>query len=74
MSIPGNVLDCQPTRRDSDELHDTSKNLATSSRTLRKERIETSGSEEPLQSIPLPFFSGEGKGKKVYTTEIVLCL
>ena len=51
MSIPG-----QPARRDHEELHDTTKNLATSSEILRKEGIEKSGSEEPLQSILLPCF------------------
>ena len=52
MRISGNVFDCQPARRDPDELHDTSKNLATSSKVLRREGIEKSGCEEPLQSIP----------------------
>ena len=54
MGIPGNVLDCQPARRDIDELHDTSKNLATSSGILRKEGNVKC--EELLRSIPLPCF------------------
>ena len=57
MSIPGNVFDCQHARRDPDELHNESRNLATSLAILRQEGIENSGSEEPLQSIPLPCFS-----------------
>ena len=31
MSIPGNVFDRQHARRDPDEVHDDSRNLATSS-------------------------------------------
>ena len=54
MSIPGNVFNCQPVRRDPDELHKTSKNLATLSCVLRREGIEKRGSEEPSQSIHLP--------------------
>ena len=73
MSTPGNVLDCQPARRGPDELHDTSKNLASSSGILRREGIEKSGSEEPLQSIHIPCFQGRAR-ENVYTTEIVLCL
>ena len=64
MNIPGNAFDCQPVRRDPDELHNTSKNLATSSGILRREGSEKSGSEEQLQSIPLRCFSGESKGKE----------
>ena len=56
MSILGNVIDCQPARRDPDELHNTSKNLEKSSGSLRREGIEKRGSEEPLQSIPLLCF------------------
>ena len=73
MSIPGDVIDCQPARRDPHELHDISKNLATSSGIPRKEGIEKSGSEEPLQSMPSPCFQVRAR-KKVWTTEIVLCL
>ena len=47
MSIPGNVFNCQPARRDPDELHKTSKNLAILSGVLRREGIEKRGSEEP---------------------------
>ena len=61
MSIPGNVFDFQSARRDPDELHNTSKNLATSSGILRREGIEKSVSEEPLQSIPLPWFQGRAR-------------
>ena len=53
MSIPGNVFDRQHARRDPDELHNDSRNLATLSSIVRKEGIENSGSEEPLQSTPL---------------------
>ena len=65
MSIPGNVLDFQPARRDPDEMHNTSKNLATSSGILRKEGIEKNGSEEPLQSIPLPCFQERAMEKSL---------
>ena len=64
MSIPGHVFDCQHARRDPDELHNDSRNLTTSSGIQRKEGIEKSESEEPLQSIPLPCFSGKAKQKK----------
>ena len=36
MSIPGNVFECQHARRDPDELHDDSRNLATTSAILRR--------------------------------------
>ena len=62
MSIPGNVFDCQHVRRDPDELHNDSRNLATSLAILRTEGIEKSGSEEPLQSILLPCFSQKARG------------
>ena len=64
MSISGNVFDRLHAQRDSDELHSDSRNLATSLAILRTEGIENSGSEEPLQSIPLPCFSVR-VGKKV---------
>ena len=64
MSIPGNVFDCQHIRRDPDELHNDSRNLATSLAILRKEGIENSGSAEPLQSILLPCFSVRAKRSK----------
>ena len=48
----------------SDELHNDSRNLAI----LRKERVDNSGCEEPLQSITLPCFSVREQGKKVWTT------
>ena len=53
MSIPGNFFDCQHARLESDELHNDSRNLATSSAMLRTEGMEKSESEEPLQSTPL---------------------
>ena len=61
LSIPVIVFVCQPARRDLDALHNTSRNLATSSGILRREGIENSGSEEPLQSIPLPCFQGRAR-------------
>ena len=57
MSTRGDVFDCQRARRDPDELHNDSRNLAASSAILRREGIEKSGSEEPLQPIFLPCFS-----------------
>ena len=57
ISIPGNVFDCQHARRNSDELHNDSNNLATLSAILRTEGIEKIESEEPLQSIPISCFS-----------------
>ena len=63
MSIRGHVFDCQHARRDPDELYNYSRNLATPSGILRKEGIDNSGSEEPLQSIPLPCFSVRARRK-----------
>ena len=63
VSIPGDAIDCQPARRDLDELHDTSKNLETSLGILRKEGMEKSGSEEPLQSMFLPCFQERAREK-----------
>ena len=51
MSIPGNVFDCQLVRRVLEKLHNDFRNLATPSGIQRREGIEKSGSEEPLQSI-----------------------
>ena len=56
MSILGNVFDCQHAQRDRDELHNYSRNLATLLAMLRLEGTEKSGSEEPLQSIPISCF------------------
>ena len=64
MSIPGNVFDRQHAQRDSDELHNDSRNLATSLAILRTEGIDTSGSEEPLQSIPSPCCFSKREEKK----------
>ena len=61
MSIPGSVFDCQPARRVPEELHNDSRNLAASSGIQRREEIKKSGSEEPLQTIHLPCFSGNAK-------------
>ena len=49
-------FDCQLARRDSEELHGDWRNLATPWRIQRREGIENSGSEEPLQSILLACF------------------
>ena len=65
MSIPGNVFDRQHVRRDPDELHNDSSNLATLSAILRTEGIETSASEEPLQSILLLCFSVSARRKNL---------
>ena len=65
MSIPGSVFDCQPARRVRKELHNDSRNLTTPSGIQRREGIEKSGSEEPLQSIPLPCFSGRAEEKSL---------
>ena len=51
MNTHGNVFDWQHAPWDPDELHNDSRNLATSLATLRTEEIEKSGSEETLQSI-----------------------
>ena len=57
MSIPKSVFDCQPARRVPEESHNDSRNLATSSGIQRREGIEKSGNEKPLQPTPLPCFS-----------------
>ena len=57
------VFNCQLATRDHEERHNDPRNLAASSGILRKEGIESSGSEEPLQSIPLPCFSLRAKRK-----------
>ena len=70
MSIPGSVFDCQPARRVPEELNNDSRSLAAQSGIEREEGIEKSGSEEPLQPMPSPCFSGKAE-EKVWTTEIV---
>ena len=70
MSIPGNVFDRQHARRDPEELHNVSRNLAISLAILRTEGIEKSGSEEPLQSILLPCFSRKARGSSLVKVEI----
>ena len=57
MSIPTIVFDCQPARRVLEESYNDSRNLATPSGIQRREGIEKSESEEPLQPIPLLCFS-----------------
>ena len=64
MIIPGSVFDCQPARRVPEELNNDSINLAI----LRTEGIERSGSEEPLQSMHSPCFSGKVKEKSLDDT------
>ena len=64
MRILGNVFDCQQARRDHDELHNDSRNLATSFAILRTEGNEKSESEEPLQSKSLSCFQGRARQNK----------
>ena len=64
MSIPESVFDCRHARRVPEVLHNDSRNLATPLGMKRREGIEKSGSEEPLQPILLPCFS-VGARKKV---------
>ena len=59
ISFPGSVFDCQPARRVPEESYNDSRNLAASSEIQRREGIEKSGSEEPLQQMPLPCSSGK---------------
>ena len=73
VAFPGSVSDCQPARRVPEESHNDSRNLAASSGIQRREGIEKSGTEEPLQPILLPCFAVRVK-EKVWTTEIVLRL
>ena len=65
MSIPGSVFDCQPARRVPEELHNDSRNLDTPSGIQRREGIEKSGSEEPLQSIHFTLLCGRSEGKNL---------
>ena len=48
MSVLGNIFDCQHARRDPDELHNDSRNLATSLVILRREGIENSGERRTI--------------------------
>ena len=73
MSIPGNVFVRQHAQRDSDKLHNHSRNWALSLAILRTKGIEKSVSEEPLQSIPLPCFSARAR-KKGLDDKYVLCM
>ena len=63
MGIPGSAFDCQPARRVPEESYKDSRNLAAPSGIQRREGIEKSGSEEPLQPMPLPCFSGKLRKK-----------
>ena len=72
ISISGNVFVCQLARRDLDDLHNHSRNLATSPGVLRREGIEKSGSEEPLQSIPLPCFQERARQKSLDGGQITM--
>ena len=51
MSILGDVSDRQHVRREPEELHNDSRNMAIPLAILRTEGIENSGSEEPLIAI-----------------------
>ena len=64
VSISGSVFDLQHAHRDSDELHNGSRNLAISLAILRKEGIENSGSEEPMHSILLHCISVRARRKR----------
>ena len=74
MSFPGSVFDCQPARRVPQELHTDSRNLTASSVIQRREGIGKSGSDELLQPIRLPCFSGKAKEKRLDDRNIVLSL
>ena len=65
MSIPGSVFDCQLAPRVPEESYNDSRNLATPSGIQRREGIEKSGSEEPLQPMALPCFSGKAEEKNL---------
>ena len=64
MSILGTDFGCQPARRDLNDLHNNSNNLAASQGFLRREGIEKSVSEESLQSISLPCIQGRAGQRK----------
>ena len=73
--ISGNVFDSQHARRDSDELYNDSRNLATSSTILRTEGIEKkSESEEPSQSKLISCFSMRARQMSGRWEKSVLCL
>ena len=74
MSFTGSVFDCQLTRRVPQELHNDSRNLTASSGIQRREGIEKCGSDEPLQPIFLPCFSGKAKEKRLDDRNFVLSL
>ena len=70
--ISGSVFDCQLARRVPQEFFSDSRSLSASSGIQRREGIEKSGSEEPLQPVPSSCISG--KAQEVWTTEIVSSL
>ena len=59
MSITGSFFDCQLARRVPEELHNDSRKLVASSVIHRREGIEKSGSEEPLQPMPFTLLVGK---------------
>ena len=65
MSIPGSVFDYQIAQQVPGESYNDSRNLAASSGIQKREGIEKSGNEEPLQPMLLPCFSGKGKEKSL---------
>ena len=65
MSIPGSVFHCQLAGRVPEEFFNDSRSLAASSGIQRREGIEKNGSEEPLQPMHLPCFSGKAKEKSL---------
>ena len=71
--IPGKVSDCQSARRVPEELHMIQEIWQHHRVFIEEKEIDKSGSEKPLQPIPLPCFSGKAK-ENVWTTAIVLSL
>ena len=64
MRIPGNVFDRQHARREADELHNDSRNLAISLAILRTERIEKNESEETIAINTFTLLLSKNKEKK----------
>ena len=65
VSFPGSVFDCHFALRVLEESYNDSRNLAASSEIQRREGIEKSGSEEPLQPIPLLCFLAKAGEKRL---------
>ena len=65
MSTPGNVFDCQHARRDPDEFHNDSRNLAISSAILRTEGIEKSEKQRIIANNTFTLLFGKSKGKSL---------